>query len=140
MARIKLIMPQKKLFTTSIDLTINFVNYGGHMGNDAVLTLCQEARIRFLKSHNYTELDFHGKSLIQADAAIVFKSECFHGDNLTIELFSDDLSQTGFDLYYLISLSDSKREIARAKTGMVFFDYNERKVSRFPDILSSELA
>ena len=45
------------------------------MGNDAILTLCQEARLRYMESIEMSELKFHGHSLIQADAAIVYKAE-----------------------------------------------------------------
>ena len=132
MARIKLNIPKKSIYSTEIALTINFINYGGHMGNDAVLTLCQEARIRFLKTVGYSELDFYGKSLIQADAAIVFKGEGFQGDILELTLSIDDVNDYGFDFFYLITNKETGKEIARVKTGMVFFDYEIRKISKAP--------
>ncbi len=131
MARIKIAIPQtESLYTTSIPLTVNFINYGGHMGNDAILTLCQEARLRYMESIEMSELQFHGHSLIQADAAIVYKAEAFRGDNLEFELFMEDHHKYGFDFVYLIKCGD--KEIARAKTGMIFFDYEKRKVSLSP--------
>ena len=131
MARIKIAIPQtESLYTTSIPLTVNFINYGGHMGNDAILTLCQEARLRYMESIEMSELQFHGHSLIQADAAIVYKAEAFRGDNLEFELFMEDHHKYGFDFVYLIKCGDKK--IARAKTGMFFFDYEKRKVSLSP--------
>lgn len=131
MARIKLQKPQEYIFTSTQELTINFINYGGHMGNDAILTLCQEARIKFLKSLSFSELNFFGKSLIQSDAAIVFKNEAFHGDLLSIKLSITDENEYGFDFFYQIS-NQEDNDIAYCKTGMVFFDYNNRKVSRAP--------
>lgn len=134
MARISLKIPSSDIiYKTEIPLTINFINYGGHMGNDAILTLCQEARIRYLKTLDFSELNFHGRSLIQADAAIVFKGEGFHGDRLSIELIIDDINSYGFDFFYLIKNATTDKEIARAKTGMVFFDYEKRKISKCPD-------
>ena len=45
MSRIKIPLPEKKDFSTEIKLRISDINYGGHMGNDAVLTIVHEARL-----------------------------------------------------------------------------------------------
>ncbi|MFG1499067.1 thioesterase family protein [Halobacteriovorax sp. XZX-3] len=131
MARIKLSTPQREAdFKTKIELTINFVNYGNHMGNDAVATLCHEGRLRFLKSLGHDELNCFGKSLIQADAAYMYRGEAFHGDVLEVEMFVEDISEYGFDLLYKFTCGD--RLIAYAKNGLVFFDYEERKLAKAP--------
>ncbi len=131
MARIKIAKPEsEKVFSTDIALTVNFINYGGHMGNDAILTLCQEARLRYMDSLEMNELNFHGHSLIQADAAIVFKNEGFRGDQLTFDIFMEDHNSYGFDFVYEITRGNDL--IARAKTGMVFFNYDDRKIVKSP--------
>ncbi len=132
MARVKITIPEQHIYQTEIVLTINFINYGGHMGNDAILTLCQEARIRFLKQAGFSELDFYGKSLIQADAAMTFKSEVFHNDCLNFKLYITDINDYGFDFIYQVTNKETNKEIARVKTGMVFFDYKKRKISKSP--------
>ncbi len=40
MARVRLDLPDKFLFTTEIPLRVSDINYGGHLGNDAVLSPC----------------------------------------------------------------------------------------------------
>jgi 4-hydroxybenzoyl-CoA thioesterase len=137
MARVKIKIPTSFIYSTSIDLTVNFINYGGHMGNDAILTICQECRIRYLTTLGFSEFDFYGKSLIQADASIVFKGEAFHGDRLSVSLQIEDLNEYGFDFIYQIINSKTDKEIARIKTGMVFFDYNRKKISKSPDSFKS---
>ena len=121
-------------------LRISDINYGGHMGNDAVLTICHDARLAFLKSIGQSELNLFGGSLIQADAGIIYKNEAFHGDNINVEVYLESTSSSGFDMYYKLLHSDG-RPIAFAKTGIVFFDYELRKVRRTPkeflDYLSS---
>lgn len=131
MARIKLSVPNREPdFRTKIELTVNFINYGNHMGNDAVATLCHEGRLRFLKSIGHTELDCFGKSLIQADAAYMYRGEAFYGDTLDVELYVEDINDYGYDLLYKFSCKD--KVIAYAKNGIVFFDYEERKISKAP--------
>ena len=50
MPRVKLFKPKSFDFETILYLRIYDINYGGHMGNDAVLRLAHEARIKFLNS------------------------------------------------------------------------------------------
>jgi len=103
------------------------LNYGGHLGNDAVLRIIHEARLQFLKSEGYTEFDVEGAGLIQSDAVVVYKSEAFYGDDILVEVTVGDFTQAACDFFYKLSFSKSGKEIARAKTRIVFYDYRHRK-------------
>ncbi len=135
MARIKLAMPKSYKFETDIPIRITDINYGGHLGNDSLLSLAHEARVRFLTSLGFTELDAgEGAGMIQADAVIVFKSEGFYGDIVNIKVTVDDFSATGCDFFFLLLSTKSGKEIARVKTGIVFFDYTAKKLLKVPKI------
>jgi len=75
MARIKIELPGKFIFKTEITIRVSDLNYGGHLGNDSVLSICHEARLRFLKHLGYSELDVEGSGIIMSDAAIQYKGE-----------------------------------------------------------------
>lgn len=132
MARIKLALPESFSFTTDIPLRITDINYGGHLGNDSVLALIHESRVRFLKSQGYTELDICGVGLIQSDAVIVFRSEAFYGDVITIDVTVAEFTATGCDFFYLLKNKETEKEVARAKTGITFFDYTRKKPVKVP--------
>lgn len=132
MARIKIDMPDNYSFSTEMPVRISDINYGGHLSNDAVLSMVHEARVRYLNSYNYTELDIEGASIIMTDSAIVYKAEGFHGDQVQIDVAVGDFNKYGCDIYYLLSNKKTAVEIAHAKTGIVFFDYTERKVVGVP--------
>ena len=85
MGRIKIEIPDNFFFTTQIPVRISDINYGNHLGNDAVLSLVHEARVRFLKEFGYTELDIEGAGIMMADVAIVYKSQGYYGDILSID-------------------------------------------------------
>ena len=70
MARIKIDLPQNFSFRTEIPVRITDINYGGHAGNDTILSLIHEARMQFLANSGYSELNFEGTSLIMADVGI----------------------------------------------------------------------
>lgn len=132
MTRVKLELPQKFDFSTDIQVCISNINYGGHLGNDALLSLIHEARIRFLEDHGYTESDIDGVGIIMVDTVIVYKSESFHGDVLTFEVAVDDVGKVGCDFCFRVTKKDTGKDMAHAKTGIVFFDYGMRKVVNTP--------
>lgn len=132
MARIKIILPSSFSFQTELQVRITDLNYGGHVGNDTILTLLHEARIQYLQGLGYSELDFAGVGLIMSDVAIEFRSELFYGKPVTAFVTIDGFSRAGFDIFYRLETTEYQL-IAAAKTGMVCFDYSVRKVVAVPD-------
>ena len=135
MTRIKIDLPEHFAFSTLIPVRISDINYGGHVGNDSILSIIHEARLQFLKSFGWTEMNFGSASLIMSDVGIEFKGEAFYGDILHAEVVADNATKVAFDLYYRLTKKQDNKEftIALAKTGMVCFDYKERKVCPIPD-------
>lgn len=66
------------------------------------------------------------------DAAVMYRAEAFYGDLLTIRIQATDFAQTGCDLVYQVTNKSTGKEVARAKTGLTFFNYAERKVVAMP--------
>ena len=128
MPRIKLALPEKFHFQTQLELRIYDMNYGAHMGNDSVLSIIHESRVRFLASLSLKERDFYGFSLLMADSAIVYKKEAFYGDKLIIQISVSEIYNYGFELFYLITNKTSGTEIARVKTGMVCYNRIKKKI------------
>lgn len=132
MPRIKLEMPDHFPFETVITVRITDLNYGNHLGNDALLGMIHEARVRFLKYLDYSETDVAGVGVIMGDVAIVYKSQAFYGDQLIVSVAVDHLSRKSCDFYYRISRKDGKA-VALAKTAIVFFDYQQNKPAALPE-------
>ncbi len=138
MARIKITLPTHVDFSTEIALRIGDINYGGHLGNDAVLALVHEARVQLFASLGFAELDIAGLGIILTDAAVVYKAEAFYGDRLRVALAVDEFSRYGCDIYYCLSNTETGKEVARAKTGLVFFDYAARKLHAVPAVFRAK--
>jgi len=137
MPRINIDLPAKYLFKTEIAVRATDLNYGGHVGNDMILTYMQEARVAFYRSLGFrNELNFEGDvGHIIADACVVYKSESFLGDVIIFELGVMDINKYGFDMVYLLTNKATGKEVARGKTGIVCFDYVKRKVTPIPQNL-----
>ena|SRR5438034_675604 len=134
MARIKIELPEKFSFNTTIPVRITDLNYGNHVGNDSLLSIIHEARVQFLKHFGLEELKFDGAELIMSDVAIEFKNELFYGDNMTVSITATEFSKVAFEIYYKLEREKDGKTvpIAFAKTGMVCFDYVSRKITAVP--------
>ena len=134
MSRIKLKLPepQQFIFTTDIAPRISDINYGNHLGHDRLITLLHEVRLRFLAKHGFSEFDVAGTSIIMADLAIVYKAEVTYGECLTVDIALLDPSRVGCNFFYLVRKKKDRKEVARATTGIVFFDYRKKQVARIP--------
>jgi acyl-CoA thioester hydrolase len=138
MARVKVDIPEHIHFDTTIPIRITDLNYGNHLGNDALLSIMHEARIQLLNHFGWNELNLGGASMIMADVAIEYKGEGFYGDTLHIKLAFSDLTKYGFDITYHI-FNQNGKEVAKAKTGMLCFDYEERKLISLPAEVKSKI-
>jgi len=137
MARIKIELPGVFTFSCRIPVRITDINYGGHTGNDRVLSIIHEARMQFLKSIGYTEMNIAGVGTIMSDVAIEFKQELFYGDVIIASVVAGEISRIGFELFYKLETirpvnSEKKVIAAIAKTGMICFDYENKKIVSLP--------
>jgi acyl-CoA thioester hydrolase len=141
MNRIKIELPEQFSFTTRIPIRITDLNYGGHVGNDTILSLIHEARVQFLRNYGYEELNFAGIGLIMSDAGIQYKNELFYGDVIIASVTTGTYSKVSFDIYYKFEKeAEGKRVlVATAKTGMVCFDYSKRKTVAVPEEARTKL-
>ena len=133
MARIKLDMDAVAfVFRTELDVRITDINYGRHVGNDAMLGLLHEARLRFLANFGFSEEDIGGVGMLMGDAVVQFKAVAFRGDKLTVALGLADVERRTFDLMYRVTRAGDGATVALAKTGMVAFDYAKNRLADLP--------
>jgi acyl-CoA thioester hydrolase len=133
MPRIQIDLPERFAFSTEITLYLGHMNYAGHLDNALLLAVVSEARLRFFKSLGYTELDVEGLGIVVADVAVQYRSEAFHGEVMVVRMTASDFGNKGCDLLWCLAEKSTQREVARGKTGIVFFDYSARKVASVPE-------
>ena len=141
MARIKIDIPDKIIGTFLIPIRIADINYGNHVGNDAFVSIIHEARMQWLQHYGYTELKIEGAGLIMSDLALEFKNESFYGDVVEVRLGAGEISRVSFELYYQLFAKRNNENIllANAKTGMVCYNYDAKKVAAIPEKLRTIL-
>jgi acyl-CoA thioester hydrolase len=142
MPRIKIDLPEKFFdISISIPVRITDINYGDHVGNDSLVAIIHEARMQFLQHHGFTELDIEGIGLIMSDLIVEFKNESFYKDVIDVKMGSDNISRVSFELFYQLTSirNNEKIIIANAKTTMVCYDYELKKVAALPGKLKDIL-
>jgi acyl-CoA thioester hydrolase len=141
MARIQLSAPQHVLEKVTIPVRITDINYGNHVGNDAFVSIIHEARMQWLHKHEYTETNIEGAGLIMTGLAVTFKNEGFYGDVIEVKISTGEISRVGFELYYTLTTQRNNTAIvlAVAKTDMVCYDYNQKKVIAVSDTINTLL-
>jgi len=142
MPRIKIDLPGKFNYSTNIPVRITDINYGGHVGNDTILSILHEARVQFLNHYGYSELTLGGAGLIMSDVCIEFKNELFYGDVIIASVTASEFSKVAFGIYYKLEkqINDKKILIAIAKTGMVCYDYVNKKIVQVPQEVKDKLS
>ena len=135
MPRIKIVLPKHEIGHIAIPIRIYDINYGNHVGNDAFVSIIHEARMQWLKLHGYTEMNFAGTGLIMSDIAIEFKQEVLYGDTIFIKIYAGEIAWVSFELYYELSVQRNNITyiVAKAKTGLVCYDYANKKKVSVPD-------
>ena len=140
MPRLKIDVPDHFGFSTDLQIYYGFINAAGHLDNAQLLALVSEARERFFKALGYTRANVENVGVIVSDAAVQYLAEAFHGETLKIEMTANDFNKYGCDLVWRARDDASGREVARGKTGIVFFDYAARKVAPVPQPFRDKLA
>ena len=135
MPRLQLTPRSAYPFSSRQQVRVTDLNYGGHLGNDRILSLLHEARVAFLAEHGWSEMDCAGTGLIMTDAAVQYRGEAFAGDLLVIEVAVGEAARTGFRFYYRVTRDGDDALIAVAETGMACFDYGRRRVAALPEAI-----
>ena len=137
MARIKIALPAKFSFSTNIPIRITDINFGGHVGNDTILSIIHEARAKFFTHCGCTELDFGGVGTIMTDVAIEYKDQIYYGDEVFASIAVGEISKFAFDLFYKLekrSANGKHSTVAIAITWMACYDYDKKKLAAIPEI------
>ena len=121
-------------YHTSFIVRIGDINYGGHVGNDKLLLVFHDARLRYLKSLGYSEMDIgNGAGLIMIEAHIFFKGEIFLGDELLVGVRIGDRGKIKLSFEFLVQRESDGKVVATASTLMAAFDYDQRRVCKIPE-------
>ena len=137
MARVKIELPKLFDFDTEVQVSINDINAGGHLGNHSLVAILNEAHLRFLEAKGFPETVIDGRAFINSDLAIVYRSQAYHRDVLRIEVAIANFHEYGCDILYRVTNKQTGKQVAVARTGMLFFNYERNKIAEVPERFKS---
>jgi len=109
------------------------VNFGGHLGNDSLIALLNEAELRMFNSLGFNEgkLGDDKTSYIVASIAVNYKTEAFMFDELIIDTHVSEPEAKGFGLSHRVRRGGDI--VALAEVYIVVYDYMIGKPTPVPD-------
>lgn len=130
MSSLKSQLPSQFSFHCDIAIRITDLNYGGHVGNDRIMALLQEARVQFLAQKGYSELELEGSGMMLTKAQFELRCELHYGYPLRASVSAGNFTSKGFDLFYKLetTVNGEQKVAALAITTMVCYDYEKKKV------------
>lgn len=140
MARIEIGLPEKFIFSTNVPVRISDVNRAGHVSWDSMFRILDEASVQFWTSLGDSQTGGEKIARITVDAGINYKKQAYHGQTLRVEIGATELSGKGFDQVFRITDLANGTEIARAKAGVLCYDYETQKVVSIPEVLRQKLS
>jgi len=119
-------------YETCMTVRVSDINGANHLGNDSMISMISEARARFFHEHGQAESGKDGTAIIVTDLATVYQAEAHARDALRFEVGVMDFNRYGGDVIYRVSRPSDGKQIALAKSGFVFFDYQASRVTAMP--------
>ena len=132
MPQIKLQEQKKYEFCYNVTLQPRDINYIGHFGNDAVVSLVRTAETKILHSFGFSEEDLGDcqTGILILDLIVNFKAEAFVFDDLAIETHIGEFKRNGFRIFHCIKKGGTI--VALAESGVVTINNISKKNSIVP--------
>lgn len=130
MNRQGLTLPPRFDFAADLAVQARDINYGGHLGHDAAVSLLHEARRRWLAAAGYDEAGVGGAGLIMLELEVHYGAEAFWADRLRVDMAVTGVGSVRCEFRYRVGRAAG--EVLRARTLMGFFDYPARRLVRRP--------
>ncbi|MGM0984430.1 MAG: acyl-CoA thioesterase [Pseudomonadota bacterium] len=123
MERVRLSFPADDvLHRHPLTVRITDMNYGRHLGHDALVSLLHEARVAALASRNLQEWDLGGYPCVAADLAVQYQAETRWPDALVVETAIPEPGRKAVGVYHRILREADGATVATARINLMLVD------------------
>lgn len=137
MTRKTINLPEEFIFSTDMSIRIGDINRRNHLSNTAYLVIAEDARKRFFTSLGF--IDNGTPGYIITDTTIVYMNQAFYEQTLRVDIGVGSMAAKALRLVYRIADSKTGVELARVESGMLFYDYQQKKVVAIPENIKEKL-
>lgn len=103
MARVQIDMPEKFVYSTTLEVRVGDLAGGFHLGNHVLISYFNEVLFQFLRDTDLRRLFDRRNIFINSDLALIYKSESNHWDMLKFDMAVTPSGNSGFDLYFRVT-------------------------------------
>ncbi|SLM32250.1 conserved hypothetical protein [Desulfamplus magnetovallimortis] len=136
MPRVQLRYPGNTFCSHEIIVRLTDLSQAAHLGFDRLVSIIHDSASVFLDNIGIDITGSREIHIIFADLAVQYLSEAFRGDRLVIDMALGEIASRGIEVFFKVVNKTLSREVALAKIGMVFFDYENGCAIKIPhDIL-----
>lgn len=125
-------LPEQFFYSADYRVRDEDINFADHLAAVRVLPIAIQAHTSLLETLGH-DPESSQLGLIMASSAVDYIAEARIEDVLAVQIAVQFVSDKAFDFVFCIVDADTGREVARAKTRMLFYDYLMRHVVAIPD-------
>ncbi|PJZ59111.1 acyl-CoA thioesterase [Leptospira barantonii] len=133
MTEIQIEFPEQYHFSTELSIRKTDLALDIHVSFASILDIVMEAHLQFFQYLGFSVTDIYGKSIIFANAGILYQGELLYGDQVKIDVVLNNLAEKSFDLTFRLSKDQRREKVSLVKIRVLFFDYSIRKVVPVPE-------
>lgn len=141
MERVRLEFPDADLrHQHPLTVRITDMNYGRHLGHDAVISLLHEARAQALQALGLSEADMGGYPSVAADIAVQYQAEARFPDALVIDTAIPVSAGKVVTVFHRIRREADDRVVATARINLMLIDLQAGRPVVVPDEVRERLS
>jgi len=141
MERVRLSFPEKDVMHRhSLTVRITDMNYGRHLGHDALISLLHEARVAALASRELREWDLGGYPCVAADLAVQYQAEARWPDLLVVETAIPEPGRKAITVYHRLLREADGATVASARINLMLVDPEDGRPVAIPADVRDALA
>lgn len=123
MERVRLSFPERDVMHRHpLTVRITDMNYGRHLGHDALISLLHEARVAALASRALREWDLGGYPCVAADLAVQYQAEARWPDLLVVETAIPEPGRKAIGVYHRLLREADGATVATARINLMLVD------------------
>ncbi|HQQ75555.1 MAG TPA: thioesterase family protein [Pseudomonadales bacterium] len=116
-----IVIPDKMAFSSCINIYINDLVGGLHVGNHTLISYLNEAQMRFLTALGFPTLIVDGAITFNNEITVQYQREARYGDVLTVQAHIDQLEARQYRIVYHMQ-NQLGKTVLKAQMIMVFVD------------------
>jgi len=123
-----------------LTVRVTDMNYGRHLGHDALVSLLHEARMQAFASLDLPEWDMHGYPSVVVDLTVQYQQEARFPDALVIETAVPDPEGKALTVFHRVTKAETGDVVATARVNKLLIDLAAGRPVAIPDAVKQTLA